>query len=346
MILRLATCFLALAAVAIQQYDSLFGHKLGQRHDNAEAVAVLADSLVINTSVIESDIRGYGGPIPLEITVVDDKIAGIKVLPNAETPDFFGPVERRVIPKWIGVDVTEVADMEVNAVTGATISSDAVNATIKAGIAYSLHQAEKSRSAFPLTAKNLCVLAVILAALVIPLFVRSKRYRYIQLALNVVVLGFWSGTFLSYTLLLNYLSNGVNVIKSLAWLLMIVAAVIYPYFGKKSHYCAWICPLGSIQELAGKCVPYKLPISKRVENGLKIFQNLLWGVLMFLMCAGIYAEWMNYELFTAFIFNQAATGIVIAAVAFVALSFVVNRPYCRFICPTGSLFKVAQNSHK
>lgn len=346
MILRLTTCFLALAAVAIQQYDSLLGHKFNGHDNTAGAVTILADSLVINTSVIESDIRGYGGSIPLEITVIDDKIADIKVLPNAETPDFFAVVERRVIPQWIGVKVTDVAGKEVDAVTGATISSDAVNATIKAGIAFSLHQAEKSRVAFPLTAKNLCVLAVILAALIVPLFVKSKRYRYLQLALNVMVLGFWSGTFLSYSLLLNYLSNGTNIIKSLAWLLMIVAAVIYPYFGKKSHYCAWICPLGSVQELAGKCVPFKLPISKRVEKALKIFQNLLWGVLMFLMCSGIYARWMDYELFTAFIFNQAPTGIIIVAIVFVVLSFVVNRPYCRYICPTGYLFKVAQNSHK
>ncbi|MDE6632216.1 MAG: 4Fe-4S binding protein, partial [Muribaculaceae bacterium] len=28
---------------------------------------------------------------------------------------------------------------------------------------------------------------------------------------------------------------------------------------------------------------------------------------------------------------------------FILLSIIVNRPYCRFVCPTGSLFKRAEN---
>lgn len=34
--------------------------------------------------------------------------------------------------------------------------------------------------------------------------------------------------------------------------------------------------------------------------------------------------------------------VVLGGVVFV-LSFFVDRPYCRFVCPTGTLFKVSQN---
>jgi polyferredoxin len=65
---------------------------------------------------------------------------------------------------------------------------------------------------------------------------------------------------------------------------------------------------------------------------------------MLVMWCGVWFDWMNYELFSAFLFNQAAWGVIVAALLFVALSFVVQRPYCRFVCPTGSLFRIAQNS--
>jgi polyferredoxin len=35
---------------------------------------------------------------------------------------------------------------------------------------------------------------------------------------------------------------------------------------------------------------------------------------------------------------------MVLAVAFVLLSIVVPRPYCRFVCPTGTLMKTAEMS--
>lgn len=353
--MRFITCFLLLMAVAVQRDGSVFGHDLLETeavHDEESAITVKGASVTVNTTSIASDIKGYGGPVPLEITISDDQITSVTPLKNAETAPFFTRVEKEIIPQWEGVAVNDVAGKEVDAVTGATFSSRAVNATVKDGVAYylsnveSVKQPAQANGSFSLSLKWLAVLAVILCASILPIFIHDRRYRYIQLALNVVILGFWSGTFLSYEVIVNYVANGFNILQSLPILLMLTIAFIFPYFGRKSHYCTWVCPLGSLQELAGRATRFKLPMSPRLVKALTGFQECLWFLLMFVMCAGLWAEWMGWELFTAFIFKQASTGILIAAILFILLSVVVNRPYCRFVCPTGCLFQITQNPDK
>lgn len=349
MLVRLLTCFLIIAAVAVQRNQSIFGRDISGSGDaEASDLAYSDGTIVVNTTEIASGIKGYGGPVPLEITIKDNRIADITPLRNAESEAFFSKVREGLIPAWIGTDVADVESKEVDAISGATLSSRAVNATIKAGVAHAMDSVPAAPDAigFDLSVRMVAVLLVVLCAAVLPLFVRNKLYRYVQLALNVAVLGFWSGTFLSYEVFVNYVANGMNVWHSIVWLLMLVVAFVYPYFGRKSHYCTWVCPLGSIQELAGKSVKYKVNIPPKVVKALTVFQECLWFALMFVMCAGLWFDWMNWELFTAFIFRSAATGVIVAAVLFVALSFVVMRPYCRFVCPTGCLFQLTQNPEK
>jgi polyferredoxin len=160
----------------------------------------------------------------------------------------------------------------------------------------------------------------------------------VQLLLNVIVLGFWSGTFVSYTLIVNYLSNGTSILPSLIPLILLIVAFIYPLFGKQGHYCAWNCPLGSLQELAGKCRKSKWTPSANTLKYLNYFRVGLWAVLMLMMWTGISFAWLDYELFTAFMFQSASWAVITVALLFVALSLFVQRPFCRFVCPMGTLF--------
>lgn len=355
MLVRFLTCFLILAAVAVQRNGSLFGHDIkasvttnATESGKVEPVQSIDGATVVNTTTLTKDIKGYGGSVPLKISIADGKISNIEVLKNSESEDFFLRVREEMIPKWIGTPVEDVASKNVDAISGATMSSNAVNANVKEGVAYVLGHpvADNNSSELQFSWEYLAVLLVVLCAGIIPLFVKNKYYRCAQLILNVIVLGFWSGTFLSYELFINYISNGVNVWTSLALLLMLVIAFAYPYFGKMTYYCTWVCPLGSLQELCGKCVKYKIQLSSKTVKILNIFQECLWFGLIFLMAAGIWSDWISYELFKAFIFESAAVGVLIATGIVVVLSFVVQRPYCRFICPTGCLFHITQNPEK
>ena len=191
-------------------------------------------------------------------------------------------------------------------------------------------------------ASPIVALVVVLLGAVVPLFYNNRRLHLVQLAVNVVVLGLWTGTFVSYTLFLRIFAGGVSLsaIGALAApLLMLIVALIYPLAGRSGHYCANICPFGSAQELAGKLSRRKLRITPRVLKLLSVLRNLLWGVLMALLLTGTCTAWIDYELFTAFLYSSASVWVIVLAALFLVLSVWVPRPYCRFVCPTGALIK-------
>ncbi|MGE0079315.1 MAG: FMN-binding protein [Bacteroidales bacterium] len=354
-IISLITCFLLVLAVAVNKENKVLGWSLKQDKEQTQSsegkdsVMRTADdgSTIISTQVLAKDILGYAGNVPLEIYMSDGRITKIVALPNSETPGFFKRVVKSgMLTRWDGLTAKEALNTKVDALSGATFTSNAIIQSVQRAMGYVNASAGEcnTSSASVFSVKFILTLIVVLLGAILPYFIKSKRYRIVQLVLNVAILGFWSGCFLSYSLFVNYLANGVNVWISLIPLLLIVVAFIMPLFGKSSHYCTWLCPLGSIQELAGKAMPYKYSIPEKALKYLNYFREGLWAVLMLLMWTGVMFKWMDYELFTAFMFQQAAWYIIAAAIAFVALSLVVPRPYCRFVCPTGTLLRLSQQS--
>lgn len=351
-LVRLLTCFLMLSSVAVLRDARFMGHDIAHSTTESEELPVEKQSdgsIVVSTKSITSDVMGYGGPTPLVITIKDGRIAEIQAQKNAETPDFFSMVESELLPKWKGKTMEEAVTAKVDGVSGATLSSNAVNATIRRAmqtvVSLPIAQDDEQSSLVSFkSAKWVLTLLVVLMGAVVPLFFKNKRYRTLQLCSNVIVLGLWSGTFLSYSMIVNYLSNGMNVLQSLVPLLLLVTAFVYPLFGKQRHYCMWVCPLGSLQELVGKCVKKKWTLSASTLNKLRKFNEALWVILMLLMWSGVCFSWMDYELFSAFLLSSASVYVIAVAVLFMVLSLFIQRPYCRFVCPTGCLFRITQNS--
>lgn len=79
-----------------------------------------------------SDIIGYHGPIPMEINIVDGKIAQISILENDETPRFLRTVvESGLVERFYGLTPREASKIEIDAVSGATFSSNAIIESVK-----------------------------------------------------------------------------------------------------------------------------------------------------------------------------------------------------------------------
>ena len=367
-LLSLVVVVLILAAAAILRDGRILGHDLREAHEakalKNDTLEVTPDgALVVNTKPLAKDVQGYGGQVPLKIHIKDGRVAAVEAEPNAESPDFFNRA-KELLNHWQGKSVDEALAEEVDAVSGATFSSKAIIANMQRGLAYakqrgqwgedgSVGAADTSAShivgsedgsvgALETSAPPIVALIVVLLGAVVPLFYNNRRLHLVQLAVNVVVLGLWTGTFVSYTLFLRIFAGGVSLsaIGALAApLLMLIVALIYPLAGRSGHYCANICPFGSAQELAGKLSRRKLRITPRVLKLLSVLRNLLWGVLMALLLTGTCTAWIDYELFTAFLYSSASVWVIVLAALFLVLSVWVPRPYCRFVCPTGALIK-------
>jgi len=91
---------------------------------------------VINTTAIGKSIEGYNGSTPLKIYIKKNKVVKIEALKNQETPKYFAKVKKALLEKWNGLKVKEAKNLSVDAVTGATYSSDAVIENVKLGLDY------------------------------------------------------------------------------------------------------------------------------------------------------------------------------------------------------------------
>ncbi len=361
-LLSLVVVMLVLSAAAILRDGRIFGHDLRQTHAAVASVAQGSDTLevqpdgtfVVNTRVLAKDVQGYGGPVPLKIHIdKDGRLTAIEAEPNAESPSFFDHA-KELFSRWQGKTIDEAMAEDVDAVSGATFSSKAIIRNVQRGLAYAKQhgladggkgaqeESVERTVATGWTLGSIVALIAVLLGAVVPLFTNNRRLHLVQLVVNVVVLGLWTGTFVSYTLFLRLFAGGVSLsaIGTLAApLLMLIVALLYPLAGRSGHYCAHVCPFGSAQELAGKLSRRKLRITPRVLHVLTALRNLLWGVLMALLLTGTCSAWIDYELFTAFIYSSASVWMIVLAVLFLVLSVWVPRPYCRFVCPTGALVK-------
>ena len=349
-VIQLLTCCLLLIAIAINKNHKVMGVSLEEKQTteaSPENDEWTTDDgyRVISTRNMGKDIWGYGGNVPLHIYLKGNSIARIEIQQNFESPEFLSSVVNSgLLSAWNGLSPQEALSKKVDAVTGATLSSSAVISNFRKAMEYAGNM-DSSEEASLFEWGNIrfwCVLIVVLSGIFIPLFVKNKYFRIAQLLMNVIVLGFWSGSFISLSLLVNYLSNGVNLWLSVIPLLLLTAAFILPLFGKKGHYCTWMCPMGSCQELMGKVIPYNIKLSPKMIQNLTDFREGLWIVIMMVMWLGTGFELLDCELFSAFIFRQASIPLLVAAFVFAALSTVIQRPYCRFVCPTGSLIKFSQ----
>lgn len=104
------------------------------------AMPASAQSKVIYTGDIAKKVMGYQGPTPLNITISNGKIESIEALANQESPKYMRRAERGIFPHYIGKTVSQALKLKVDAVTGATYTSNALLQNIKLG----LEQARKS----------------------------------------------------------------------------------------------------------------------------------------------------------------------------------------------------------
>ena len=93
-------------------------------------------SVIVNTTTIAKDVEGYNGPVPLKIYIKKNKIEKIEVLKNQETPKYLAQVKKAMLNAWDGLTIKAAKSKKVDAVTGATFTSEALIENVKQGLDY------------------------------------------------------------------------------------------------------------------------------------------------------------------------------------------------------------------
>lgn len=119
--------FLILAVVAV----ALMG---AARFDGA--VTKENGVTVVNTTTVCPDVEGYAGAVPVKIYIRKNKIEKIEIQKNQETPKYMVKVKKALLNAWDGLTVKEAKAKKVDAVTGATFSSQAIIDNVQKGLAH------------------------------------------------------------------------------------------------------------------------------------------------------------------------------------------------------------------
>lgn len=93
-------------------------------------------SFVINTTELGKDVEGYQGTTPLKVYIKSGKVEKIEFLKSTETPKYYVKVKKALQDKWNGKKVKEAKTMQLDVVTGATFSSEAVIENVRRALDY------------------------------------------------------------------------------------------------------------------------------------------------------------------------------------------------------------------
>ena len=93
-------------------------------------------AFVINTTEIGKNVERYQGTTPLKVYIKNNKVEKIEFLKSTETPKYYAKVKKALQDKWNGLKVKDAKAQQVDAVTGATFSSEAVIENVRLALDY------------------------------------------------------------------------------------------------------------------------------------------------------------------------------------------------------------------
>lgn len=136
----------------------------------------------------------------------------------------------------------------------------------------------------------------------------------------------------------------IQKIHSSAFILMVLGFVAAILFG--SIFCGYICPFGSFQEWLGKLGKKLFPrkynrlIPRKLDKVLRYLRYVLLIIVVYQTARTAQLMFQNidpyYALFNFFTGEVAVTAYIVLG-AVMLLSLIIERPWCKYLCPYGAV---------
>lgn len=288
--------------------------------------------------------QGYGGPFVLGIRVMKDgKIHEVIPLDHKETPAFIKLVEdARYRDQFVGKKVSDdlIVDVDIDAVSGATITTMAAAEAIRKGAHLAAVDKLKlkpqwKKVPWKFGLDEILILAIFLLAF-IPRLYKEKPWKYLYLTASIVIVGFYLNAAISVGNIAGLAMGYIPGIKDhLIWWILVVGTVLSIIILGQNVYCYRICPFYGIEYLLQKIGGMKLnPSRTLLKRSRSIVNFLLWLSLMVIFLSR-HPAMGSYEPF-AMMFSLNGVGIqwFLLPLALTG-SFFISTFWCRFFCPCG-----------
>lgn len=288
---------------------------------------------------------GYGGPMLL-VTGIDTlgAVVGVRVVEQRETPVFWRMVRARDYFAGISGSSMEKVDYDypnVVAVTGATISSDAIVESIRtavaevAGVAFDLRLPLPPRP-FEFGLLELSIL-LLFALGVLGHRVRGpsrRRLRWAGQFGGLLVLGFWKNSPITMAKIAAFLAGYFpDPGTALAIYLLFAGFLLTSVFYGRNLYCLYACPFGAAQRVVGAIGGFSLKVPPWVVRFMETARNLVVFVALFLAFITLRPALASYEPFAALFALHGTTLQWFLLFIVLTASLLIRTPWCSFFCP-------------
>lgn len=292
---------------------------------------------------------GYQSNIVIATLVgMDGTVVDVRTYAQNETPSYY----RKLLgggffkDNFIGDPVAEgfSIDTNVDAISHATISSNAVTNAVQKGTAF-VSEEYLGQEATPAGNQGVkfgiadaALIGMFVLALVATRFIKVKWLQWLVRVYSIVMMGFVAAQFITLSVLVAFFTmDWPSVQDYLRWYIMVFGVLILLIATGKNTYCSHMCPFGALQEiefaLAGSLA--RTSIDRRLAKYLRYIPSILVFVAVSLAFITHNLAFVNYEPFSL-IFGQVGVGIQWALLPLVLLgSLMLRRFYCRFACPVG-----------
>jgi len=329
---------------------------------------------IFSSEDLAPEVRGFGGKMNLAIYVDDPggKLINFHIIRSNETPAYL-----ELLSKWhssLNEHQLFLPDpfADVHAVTGATVSSEAILSALQTsgrrfatqilGRAVEAGPKEKTHRAAYLPDNHAIYLigAFVLALIVI--YRGGFWSRLVVLLFNLVLGGIVLNAQYSSEQIATLLSVHTPALRLTgAFLLVIGVPFLVIIFG--NIYCGYICPFGAAQELLGYVLPgrFKQPIPAESMRTARFIKYVVLLVLIFVFFFSRNRTTLTADPLIS-IFNPATLGFdrypslagrfsiydfqsaifLIAAIALIGSIF-YGRFWCRYLCPAGAFLSLLNN---
>lgn len=315
---------------------------------------------VIFSADLDLGVTGYAGPTPLALALdTQGKIINLKALPNNETYSYTGRTEQ-FLKQFLGASDKTPLEIgrDVDAITQATITSEALNTTIRKTLQrFSREILDQPapplvKTSAPARDKIIIPLALLLSALT-ALFIRNRVLRWITMLGGFIYFGLITHTMLSIIQIANISLGRIPDLAANPLWFMILGISLGSCLLIGRIYCGALCPFALLQEILNKTVRRPSPPSSRFHRRTRTIKYVLLVLLLGICSLTGNARPAEMEPFVTLFAGQGTklawglTGLMLIAGIF------YFRFWCAYLCPVGaltsllakaSLFKIRQRS--
>jgi len=311
---------------------------------------------IFSSEDLSPEVRGFGGKINLAIYAdPNGTLINFHIIRSNETPAYL-----QMLSQWCGLLngrrlFQPQPFTDVDAVTGATVSSKAILSALQiSGYRFATQilgrslqpqlREESARADYLPDAHGIYLIAAFVIALLVTY--RGGFWSRLAVLLLTLVVG---GIILNA----QYSSEQIATILSLhapaagltgAFLLVTAIPLLVIIFG--NIYCGYICPFGAAQELLGYIVPqrFKHPITLEKMRKARFVKYVVLFIFIILFFSSRSRSTLATDPLISF-FNLRFwkwSMIVIVTAALIGSAFYV-RFWCRYLCPAGAFLSLLNN---